>query len=288
MDLKLPDVPIGRPVENLVEWMRGPFTPGFDAIYLAIRFLLDTIGAVLSGMPDWVVILLFTLMAFLVRRWGFAVFTLLSFGLIDLMGLWREAMATLTLVMAATVIAIALGVPIGIWASRSRVVSRIVRPILDLMQTMPAFVYLIPAVFFFRIGEVPGVVATVIFAMPPAIRLTELGIRQVGAEVVEAANAFGATPSQLLTKVQLPLALPTIMAGVNQVIMLALSMVVIAGMIGAGGLGASVVRALTQLNLSLGFEAGLGVVILAVFLDRLTEGLAVKSGRAANRSDAAA
>jgi ABC-type proline/glycine betaine transport system permease subunit len=170
----------------------------------------------------------------------------------------------------AAVIATAVAVPIGILAARHRAVSVVVRPVLDFMQTTPVFVYLIPAVFFFGVGVVPGVVATILFAIPPGVRLTELGIRQVDREVVEASQAFGARPGQVLREVQLPLALPSIMAGVNQVIMLALSMVVTAGLLGAAGLGAVVVRAVTQLDVGSGFEGGLAVVLLAVFLDRLT------------------
>jgi glycine betaine/proline transport system permease protein len=179
-------------------------------------------------------------------------------------------MQTLALVLVAAVIATAVAVPIGILAARHRAVSVVVRPVLDFMQTTPVFVYLIPAVFFFGVGVVPGVVATILFAIPPGVRLTELGIRQVDREVVEAAQAFGARPGQVLREVQLPLALPSIMAGVNQVIMLALSMVVTAGLLGAAGLGAVVVRAVTQLDVGSGFEGGLAVVLLAVFLDRLT------------------
>jgi glycine betaine/proline transport system permease protein len=179
-------------------------------------------------------------------------------------------MQTLALVLVAAVIAAAIGVPLGVLAARHRAVSVAVRPVLDVMQTLPVFVYLIPAVFFFGVGVVPGVVATILFAIPPGVRLTELGIRQVDREVVEAAQAFGSRPGQVLREVQLPLALPSIMAGVNQVIMLALSMVVTAGLLGAAGLGAVVVRAVTQLDVASGVEGGLAVVLLAVFLDRLT------------------
>src|SRR5680860_810541 len=178
------------------------------------------------------------------------------------------------LISAATVL---ISIPLGIAATRSELVSTILRPVLDFMQTMPAFVYLIPAITFFGIGKVPGVVATVVFAMPPAVRLTELGIRQVDKEVVEAGEAFGSSPLQILTRIQIPLALPTIMAGVNQVIMLALSMVVIAGIVGAGGLGAVVIRGITRLQVGLGFEGGLAVVILAIFLDRITAAFSERS-----------
>jgi glycine betaine/proline transport system permease protein len=187
------------------------------------------------------------------------------------MGLWSETVATLALVIAATLVSLVIGIPLGIWAARNDLVERIVRPVLDLMQTMPAFVYLIPAAMFFGLGRVPGVVATIIFAMPPAVRLTNLGIRQVPKELVETGLAFGCTSGQLLLKVQLPTARPSIMAGVNQTIMLALSMVVIASMIGAGGLGDTVLRGIQRLDVGLGFEGGLGVVILAIILDRITQ-----------------
>jgi glycine betaine/proline transport system permease protein len=190
------------------------------------------------------------------------------------MQLWTETMQSLAVVLVATAVAIAVGIPLGIWAARRRLVSVLVRPLLDLMQTTPPFVYLIPAVFFFGVGVVPGVVATAVFALAPAVRLTELGIRQVDAEVVEAARAFGAPPRRVLLDVQLPLALPSIMAGINQVIMLALSMVVVAGLAGAEGLGAVVTSAVTQLDIGAGTEGGLAVVILAVYLDRVTGALA--------------
>lgn len=186
-------------------------------------------------------------------------------------------METLALVVVASVIAIVIGIPVGIWAARMRAASTAIRPVMDLMQTMPALVWLVPVVTLFSIGVVSGVIATIIFALPPGVRLTELGIRNVDPEIVEAANAFGAKPRQTLFGVQLPLALPTIMAGINQVIMLALSMAVIAGLVGAAGLGGQVTAALATLNLGLGFEAGISVVILAIFLDRLT--MAIGQGK---------
>ena len=182
-------------------------------------------------------------------------------------------MQTLALVITAVFIALVIAIPIGIWASKSEMAERIVRPILDFMQTLPAFVYLIPAVLFFKLGAVPGVVATLIFSLPPAVRLTNLGIRQVPKEIKEAAVSFGSSPSQILFKAEIPVALPTILAGVNQTIMLALSMVVIAGMIGAGGLGNEVLKGITQLKIGLGFESGISIVILAIFLDRVTQAL---------------
>ncbi|AHF91317.1 glycine/betaine ABC transporter permease [Opitutaceae bacterium TAV5] len=215
--------------------------------------------------------------AWLVAGRGVAVFSLVGLILIFGMQLWEPTIESLALVLAATLFALLLGIPLGIAAARSRHVDQALRPFLDLMQTMPAFVYLIPAVIFFGLGEVPGAMATLIFSMPPAVRLTALGIRQVPQEIVEAAQAFGSTGSQMLFKAQLPIAMPTILAGVNQTIMLSLSMVVIAGMIGAGGLGSVVLGGITQMKLGLGFEGGLAVVILAIYLDRVTQAMGKKN-----------
>lgn len=195
-------------------------------------------------------------------------------------------MDTLTLVLVATLVTLVIAVPLGIWASRSKTVSAVVRPVLDFMQTMPAMVYLIPGVIFFGVGVVPGIIATIIFALPPGVRMTELGIRQVDGELVEAAEAFGTTSRNTLLRVQLPLALPTIMAGINQVIMLGLSMVVIAGMVGGGGLGGSVYRAIGNIDVGLGFEAGISIVILAMYLDRMTGALGREVSPLARRAAA--
>ena len=194
----------------------------------------------------------------------------MAFSFIAMTGFFESTMRSLALVLVATIIAVGIGLPAGILAARNDAISALFRPVLDFMQTMPSFVYLLVVVLMFSIGPAPGVAASVVFAMPPAVRLTELGIRQVDAEVVEAANAFGASPSEVLRGVQLPLALPTIMAGINQVIMLSLSMVVIAGLAGAGGLGGDVVQGVQRLQLGLGLVSGLAVVILAIFLDRTT------------------
>jgi glycine betaine/proline transport system permease protein len=222
-------------------------------------------------------IALLLLIAYLVAGRGIVLFSLVGFFLVVSMDLWVPTVESLALVISATLFALVLGIPIGIAAAGSQGVDKAVRPILDLMQTMPAFVYLIPAVIFFGLGKVPGAMATLIFAMPPAVRLTTLGIRQVPAEVVEAAESFGSTPAQLLFKAQLPIAMQTILAGINQTIMLALSMVVIGGMIGAGGLGEVVLSGITQLKLGLGFEGGIAVVILAIYLDRVTQALGVST-----------
>jgi glycine betaine/proline transport system permease protein len=266
----VPDIPLGQWVADLIDWLLATVPWLFDAVSAVMQVLVDGLTDALATSPPVVWIVVFTLVALLVRGWGLALYTVLAFLLVVSLELWVETMQTLALVLVAAVIAAAIGVPIGILAARHRAVSVIVRPVLDSMQTTPVFVYLIPAVFFFGVGVVPGVVATILFAIPPGVRLTELGIRQVDREVVEAAHAFGARPGQILREVQLPLALPSIMAGVNQVIMLALSMVVTAGLLGAAGLGAVVVRAVTQLDVASGFEGGLAVVLLAIFLDRLT------------------
>lgn len=222
-------------------------------------------------MPPVAGILLLSFIALWRVGWKFAIFTLLALALINHMNLWEGTMVSLSLVLAATFIAVAIGLPMGVAMARSETLASVIRPGLDLMQTMPAFVYLIPAAMFFGLGAVPGTIATVIFAMPPVVRLTNLGIRQVDEEFVEAGLAFGCTAKQLLFKVQLPNALPSIMAGINQTIMLSLSMVVIASMIGAGGLGTTVLTGIQRLDVGTGFEGGLAVVILAVVLDRITQ-----------------
>lgn len=275
--MDLPRIPIGQWFSNVVDWIDDNLGFLLDFIGTIIRFLVDNIADGLIWVPPIVLALVLALLGGLIRSWSFAVAALLGFLLIQSMNIWEPAMDTLALVIVASFFAMLVAVPLGILAARSEAASSIIRPIMDLMQTMPAFVYLIPALFFFSIGIVPGVVSTIVFAMPPGVRLTELGIRQVDAEVVEAGHAFGASPVEILRKIQIPLAMPTIMAGVNQVIMLALSMVVIAGMVGAGGLGAIVYRGVTRLQLGEGFEGGLAVVILAIFLDRVTASLSDRS-----------
>ncbi|ALE77818.1 ABC transporter permease [Pseudonocardia alni] len=270
----MPRFEFGSYVEAFILWLLQNAGAVFDAVGVAITAVVEAVTSLFTAPVWWVWLVLLVALALLVRGVGFAVFTLAGFLLVSSFDLWTETMETFGLVLVAALIAVAIGVPLGIWAARSRAASRTLRPVLDLAQTVPAFVYLIPVVLLFGIGVVPGVVATIVFSIAPAVRLTELGIRGVDGEVVEAAHAFGAHPRQILREVQLPMALPSIMAGVNQVIMLALSMVVVAGLAGADGLGTTVVSAVTQLDIATGVEGGLAVVIVAIFLDRFTSALA--------------
>ncbi|WP_164234051.1 ABC transporter permease [Microbacterium hydrocarbonoxydans] len=266
-------LPLGTWVATAVDWIKDNLAGALDVISFAVTFLVDGLTFLLLLPYFFVVIAVAALIAWFVRSWQLAIGTVVSFGLIVAMGLWVPAMQTLALVLVAALVAVLIAIPLGIWSARNATVRAVLKPVLDFMQTMPAFVYLIPAIVFFSIGVVPGLVATVIFALPPGVRLTELGIRGVDSEIVEAGQAFGAKPGQILRGIQLPLAMPTILAGVNQVIMLALSMAVIAGMAGADGLGKMVVEAISTVNIAKGVEAGLGVVLIAVFLDRVTAAL---------------
>jgi glycine betaine/proline transport system permease protein len=265
------DLGIGEGADAVVNFVLDHFTPALDIIAAAIGFVTGGIRDALVALPAPAAIAIIVLLALWRVGWKFAVFAVAALLLITGMGLWERMMETLSLVLAATAIAMVVGIPLGIAMARSNAVQAVARPVLDLMQTMPAFVYLIPAAMFFGLGAVPGTIATVIFAMPPVVRLTNLGIRQVHHEFIEAGEAFGCTPVQLLMKVQIPNALPSIMAGVNQTIMLSLSMVVIASMIGAGGLGNTVLTGIQRLDVGTGFEGGLAVVVLAVLLDRITQ-----------------
>lgn len=270
---------IGASFEAVIDWLRAEAAWLFDGIALVVEGLLDGVNWVFQLPPALLLILLFTLLAWKMAGRGVALFTVIGFSLILYMGYWSETMDTLSLVISAVFFALLIGIPLGIWASKSEGAWSVLRPILDFMQTLPAFVYLIPAVLLFRLGPVPGVIATLIFSLPPVVRLTNLGIRQVPVEIIEACRAFGATSKQRLYKAELPVALPTIMAGVNQTIMLALSMVVISGMIGAGGLGNVVLKGITQLRIDMGFEGGISIVILAIFLDRVTQSLTNVGGQ---------
>ena len=266
-------IPIGDVVDSSVSWLLEH--AGFMFSWLDDQIYSWVVGVetVLGWIPFWLFVLCAAALAWKLAGRGLAIFTVLGFSLIYNLGLWDASFQTLTLIITAQLITILFSVPLGILMAKSDTANRIMRPILDFMQTMPAFVYLIPAVMFFSLGRVPGVIATIIFATPPMMRLTALGIRQVPRELIEAGQAFGSTTAQLLWKVELPHATPTILAGLNQSIMLALSMVVIASMIGAGGLGSAVLRGVQRVQIGVGFESGLAVVILAIYLDRLTQSL---------------
>ncbi|KQX11230.1 glycine/betaine ABC transporter permease [Streptomyces sp. Root431] len=269
----MPRLPLGEWVDSSVDWLQAQFSWLFDAVSTGVTGLYDGIDAVLSAPQPLLFAGILAVVAWWLRGLAAGVLAFAGFALVDSVQLWDEAMATLSLVLVATLVTLVIAVPLGIWAARSKTVSAVLRPVLDFMQTMPAMVYLIPGIIFFGVGVVPGIIATIVFALPPGVRMTELGIRQVDGELVEAAEAFGTTPRDTLLRVQLPLALPTIMAGVNQVIMLGLSMVVIAGMVGGGGLGGAVYRAIGNVDIGLGFEAGVSIVVLAMYLDRMTGAL---------------
>ncbi|MFT4003957.1 MAG: proline/glycine betaine ABC transporter permease [Rhizobium sp.] len=264
---------IGDGIDSAVNYILDNFSPALDTIAAIIGFVTGSIQSALTAIPMPVGIAIFVFLSLWRVGFAFAAFTGISLFLVNHMGLWGAMMETLALVIASTLMAMIVGLPLGIAMASRNAIAAAVRPILDLMQTMPAFVYLIPAAMFFGLGAVPGAIATVIFSMPPVVRLTNLGIRQVHPEFIEAGNAFGCTSTQLLFKVQLPNAMPSIMAGINQTIMLSLSMVVIASMIGAGGIGNTVLTGIQRLDVGTGFEGGLAVVILAVILDRITQSL---------------
>ncbi|MGW5633623.1 ABC transporter permease/substrate binding protein [Streptomyces sp. NPDC003832] len=269
----MPRIEFGQWVNDGVEWLTTHMGWLFDFFEQVFRGAYDGVDAVLQAPEPLLLAGIFAVVALWLRGTLAGVLTFAGFAFVISLDLWEDAMVTLSLVLVATVIALVISVPLGIWAARSSRVSAVVRPALDLMQTLPAMVYLIPAILFFGSGAAAGIVATLVFALAPGVRMTELGIRQVDKDLVEAAEAFGTTPRDTLFRVQLPLALPTVMAGVNQVIMLGLSMAAIAGMVGTGGLGGGVNEAIGQLNIGLGAEAGIAIVILAIYLDRMTSAL---------------
>ena len=270
---------VGATADSIVSWLLGNGGAVFSLINTVILVLTAIVEQLLNAPAPWLLALVVALLGLWRVSATFGLLSLLGLNLVRAMGLWEPMVSSLALVLTSSLLALAIGLPLGVLAARQRSIWQLTRPLLDLMQTMPAFVYLIPAVMLFSTGAVPSVIATLIFAMPPVVRLTVLGIRQVPADLIEAGRSFGCSEWQLLTKVQLPNALPTLMTGVNQTIMLALSMVVIASMIGGGGLGDVVLRGIQQLNIGLGFEGGLAVVILAVILDRLSQSLSTPPSR---------
>jgi glycine betaine/proline transport system permease protein len=270
----VPSIPLAEWTESAVDWITDTFDGVFDILDSAIDLVVGSLEYVLLAPPALLMVAILGVIAFLLAGWRVALFTVLGLVFVISLNLWEAAMQTLALVLAATGVALVIGIPIGIIAAKSDTVEAAIRPILDVAQTMPAFVYLVPCVVLLGIGAGPALIATVVFAMPPAVRLTMLGIQQVPKDTVEAAHAFGATPWQTLFKVELPLSLKTIMAGVNQVIMLSLSMVVISGLAGAGGLGEPVVAGLSQLDVGVSFVGGVGIVVIAIMLDRITRALA--------------
>jgi glycine betaine/proline transport system permease protein len=266
-------IPIGHWSEIIVVWMTDHFSHVFDSISSIVGFLLMEIEKFFNIIPWPFMLLGLAVLAWFVSGWRIGLLVGISLFLLGSMNLWALGMTTLALVATAVFISIVVGLPLGIIAARSERFNAVLNPILDGMQTIPSFVYLIPAIMFFGIGNVPGILATVVFAVPPMVRLTSLGIRQVDTEVVEAGHAFGATSMQLLFKIQLPLAIPSIMTGVNQTVMMALSMVVVAAMIGAGGLGYKILYSIQRIDLGVGVEAGLGILIIAIVLDRILQGI---------------
>lgn len=269
-------LPLDEWIQTFVDWLVLHYRDFFQVIKAPIELSLEGLEWFFSVLPPFVVILLFAIAAWRFAGKRVTVFTVLTFLLIGYLGLWEDTMTTLAMVVSSVFFCALAGIPLGIMAGRSDRFEMFLRPCLDAMQTTPAFVYLVPVVMLFSIGTVSGILATIVFALPPIIRLTSLGIRQVHPELIEAALAFGATPWQVLRKVQFPLALPSIMAGLNQTLMMALSMVVIAALIGSGGLGNPVVQGLNTLEIGLATIGGLSIVLLAMVLDRITQGFAQK------------
>ncbi|RQW64864.1 glycine betaine/L-proline ABC transporter permease ProW [Vibrio viridaestus] len=270
-------IPFDHWVETALEWLVQHGRPVFQAIRVPIDLILTSFQTALTSTPAPIMLLILFLIAWQLAGPRLGIGTLCSLIAIGLIGAWNGAMITLALVLTSVFFCLLLGLPLGIWLARSDTAAKIIRPILDAMQTTPAFVYLVPIVMLFGIGNVPGVVVTIIFALPPIVRLTILGIQQVPEDLIEAGHAFGASPKQMLYRIQLPLAMPTIMAGVNQTLMLSLSMVVIASMIAVGGLGQMVLRGIGRLDMGMAAVGGVGIVILAILLDRITQTLGTET-----------
>ena len=273
LDFDSHQIPLEDWIETGVTWLVENFRPQFQAIKWPIEQTLNGIDHLLQMLPPILALILLFVIAWRMAGWRIGIFGVITFTLIGFLGLWKDTMTTMAMVICAVLFCAVAGIPLGVIAARSDRFEAMLRPLLDAMQTTPAFVYLVPVVMLFSIGTVAGVIATIVFSMPPIIRLTNLGIRQVQPDVVEAAKAFGSTSGQILFKVQFPLAMPTIMAGLNQTIMLSLSMVVIAALIGAGGLGLPVFEGLNSLRVGLAGIGGLSIVLLAMVLDRITQAL---------------
>jgi len=277
-------IPLEKIIEQGVDWLVANYRPQFQAIKWPVEKTLNGIDGLLQIVPPIVIIAAIFLIAWRMASWKVGIFGVITFLLIGFLGFWEDAMTTLAMVISAVIFCVVVGIPMGVIAARNDRFASFIRPVMDAMQTTPAFVYLVPVVMLFSIGTVAGVIATIIFSMPPIIRLTNLGIRQVPSDVLEAAKAFGSTANQILFKVQFPLAMPTIMAGLNQTIMLSLSMVVIAALIGAGGLGVPVFEGLNSLRVGLAAIGGLSIVLLAMVLDRITQSLGEPRRRVARGS----
>ena len=273
LDRSVRDV-TGRAINDAVKWITREGDWLFDGLSTAVTYAIINIEKTLKWLPWPAVVIGLALLSFVVGRWSLLVFTSLALLFVGFMDLWENMIDTVALMVVAVAVSMSIGLPLGVLGARSRMADNLMRPILDGMQTMPSFVYLLPGILFFGLGKPAGIFATIIYAVPPVIRLTNLGIRQVSAETVEAARAFGASPMQILTKVQIPMALPTIMAGINQTTMMALAMVTIASMVAAGGLGDNVLRALQKNQPGNGAIAGLAIVFLAIIIDRLTQSVA--------------
>lgn len=264
--------PMRRAVDDGLNWVVRNWGGELEAAAYPLLMLLNSIERLLIATPWWLIIAILVGLAWLAtRNWKLPLVVLVALLFLGVMQLWRDAMVTTALMLTATLTAIVIAIPIGVWMSRSSRVRQVITPALDLMQTMPSFVYLIPAVMIFGPGKIPALIATIVYASPPLVRLTDLGLRSVDPAVMEASQAFGVTPTQRLFGVQIPLALPTILAGINQTTMMALAMVVIASMIGAGGLGYQVLQGIGRLEVSRGLFAGLGIVVLAIIFDRITQ-----------------
>ncbi len=270
-------IPLADWIDAVMDWLLSQFAGLFDAIGHILLVVLLYIERFFLWLPWWVAIVLVGVASWwIMRSWWMGIIMAGLLVLIGSFGYWELAMMTLGLTTAAVVVSLAIGIPVGIAMAKSDLIESIIRPILDAMQTMPSFVYLIPALMLFGLGKVPALFATLIYAVPPVIRLTNVGIRQVSEEVIEAARAFGASSRQILFEVQIPLAVPSIMVGINQTTMMALAMVVIASMIGARGLGLEVLLAINRIEVGRGFEAGISIVFLAIIIDRLTHALAAR------------